>query len=267
VTALDPATGNITLSTGSLGGTKTVTIHTTKSTMLRRYAANSVKFDDAKVAPIDQIKVGDQLRARGAKNEDGTTMDAEEVVSGTFRNLAGQIVAVDTAANTLTLKDSISKQTVVVRVTQDAQVRKLPPEFAQRIAARLKNAAAGGIPGAAAVAGGASGENARERSNGQSGGGGMGPGGGGPGRGFRNGGPPDIQQILSRIPPANLSDLQKGDVIMIVSTEGDSAGTVDAITMLAGVEPILTAAPNATQAMMLSPWTLGSGNAEAAANP
>jgi hypothetical protein len=85
--------------------------------------------------------------------------------------------------------------------------------------------------------------------------------------GGHNGGPPDIQQILSRVPPAHLSDLQKGDMVMIVTTEGDSAGTVHAITLLAGVEPILTAAPNANQAMMLSPWSLGSGNAEAAANP
>jgi hypothetical protein len=54
---------------------------------------------------------------------------------------------------------------------------------------------------------------------------------------------------------------------MIVSTQGDTAGTVNAITLVAGVEPILVAAPNASQAMMLSPWSLGSGNAEAAANP
>jgi co-chaperonin GroES (HSP10) len=156
VTVVDPPTGSITISTTSFTGTKTVAVHTGKSTILRRYAPNSVKFDDAKVAPIDQIKVGDQLRARGTKNEDGTTLDAEEIVSGSFRNLAGAIVSVDTAANTLTLKDSISKQTVVVRVTRDAQLRKLPAEFAQRIATRLKGAAAAGIPGAAAATGGAS---------------------------------------------------------------------------------------------------------------
>jgi hypothetical protein len=53
---------------------------------------------------------------------------------------------------------------------------------------------------------------------------------------------------------------------MIVSTVGGEPGTVTAITVLAGVEPILTAAPNRSAAMMLSPWTLGgaSGEAEAA---
>jgi hypothetical protein len=264
VTAVDPATGTITVSTTSFTGTKTIAVHTSKNTILRRYAPNSVKFDDAKVAPLDQIKVGDQLRARGTKNADNTEIDAEEAVSGTFRNLAGTIVAVDTAANTLTLKDSISKQNIVVKVTEDAQLRKLPPEFAQRIATRLKGEAANGIPGAAAATGGTAGEGRRERGSGENSGG-RGPGGGAPGMGGRNGG--DIQQMLSRMPPATLDNLQKGDVVMIVSTAGDASGTVNAITLLAGVEPILTAAPNATQAMMLSPWSLGSGNAEAAANP
>lgn len=258
VTAVDPSTGAITISMTSFTGTKNVVIHTSKDTVLRRYAFDSVKFDDARLAPLDQIKVGDQLRARGTKNAEVTELSAEEVVSGTFRNLAGQIAAVDTSANTLTLRDVLSKQTVVVKVTGDAQLRKLPPEFAQRIALRLKGDMAAGIPGASAAVGGAS-QGAREK--------GSITGGGAGGMVGRSGGPPDIQQILNRMPPALLADLQKGDAVMIVSTQGDGSGTVNAITLLAGVEPILTAAPNASQAIMLSPWSLGSGNAEAAANP
>ena len=258
VTAVDASSATITISMMSFSGSKSIAIHTTKDTVLRRYAPNSVKFDEAKVAPLDQIKVGDQLRARGTKNADATELAAEEVVSGSFRNLAGQITAVDQAANTLTLKDALSKQTVVVRVTGDAQLRKLPPEFAQRIAMRLKGGMAAGIPGAGAAVGGG------DRPRGQ--GAGQFPSAGGGGMGGRSGGPPDIQQILNRMPPASLTDLQKGDVVMIVSTEGDGAGAVTAITLLAGVEAILTAAPNASQAMMLSPWSLSPGNAEAAAN-
>ena len=263
VAATDPATGTITISMTSFTGTKNIAVHTTKDTVLRRYAPNSVKFDDAKAAPLNEIKVGDQLRARGNKNADGTEIAADEVVSGTFRNLAGQITAVDPAANTLTLKDAISKQVVVVKVTSDAQLRKLPAEFAQRIAMRLKGGAAAGIAGAgAATGGGMGGGHARGQDPGQSSSGTPGPGGGMGGRGSG-----DIQQILSRMPAAALPDLQKGDAVMIVSTQGDTAGTVNAITLVAGVEPILVAAPNASQAMMLSPWSLGSGNAEAAANP
>ena len=258
VTALDPPTSAITISITSFAGTKNIVIHTTKGTVLRRYAPDSIRFGDARVAPFDQIKVGDQLRARGTKNTDATELTAEEVVSGTFRNLAGQIAAVDSAANTLTLKDALSKQTVVVKVTSDAQLRKLPPEFAQRIAMRLKGGMAQGIPGAEAAVGGSS-----PGSRGQAPGESQGTG----GMGGRNGTPADVQQILNRMPPASLGDLQKGDAVMIVSTQSDGSGIVHAITLLAGVEPILTAAPNASQAMMLSPWSLGSANAEAAANP
>jgi len=271
VTAVDAGTGTVSISMTSFTGSKTLAIHTAKNTILRRYAPNSVKFDDAKVAPIDQIKVGDQLRARGTKNEDGSELAADEIVSGTFRNLAGTITAVDPAANTLTLKDLLSKQAVVVKITPDAQLRKLPAEFAQRIAMRLKGAAAAGIPGAAAAgiggtgsgSGGGAGANARPQGGSQV------PGGapGGMGEGRRAGGPPDIQQILSRMPAATLADLQKGDAVMIVSTEGGASGEVNAITLLAGVEPILTAAPSASQALMLSPWSLSSAGVEAAASP
>jgi len=264
VTAIDPATGTVTISLTSFTGTKNVVIKTSKNTILRRYAPNSVKFDDAKFAPFDQIKVGDQLRARGNKNAEGSELSADEVVSGTFRNLAGQITATDPSAGMLTLKDAISKQTVSVKITPDSQMRKLPPEFAQRIAMRLKSAAAEGVPGAAAAVG-ASGPVEHARGPG-AGPGGAGPGGMG-GMGGRNGAM-DIQQILSRMPSVALGDLQKGDAVMIVSTVGEGEQPGNAITMLAGVEAILTAAPSASQAMMLAPWSLSSANAEAAAaNP
>jgi len=60
------------------------------------------------------------------------------------------------------------------------------------------------------------------------------------------------------MPAAALTDFQKGDAVMIVSTEGTASGGVTAITMVGGVEPILTAAP-AQAAMQLSPWNLGGG--------
>ena len=84
--------------------------------------------------------------------------------------------------------------------------------------------------------------------------------------GRRMGGPPDIQQILNRMPAATLADLEKGEAVMLVSTQGNGAGEVNAITLLAGVEPLLTAAPSASQALMLAPWSLSSAGVEGAAN-
>jgi hypothetical protein len=266
VTAVDPATATVTISVTSFAGSRTIAVHTTKDTILRRYASNSVKFDDAKVAPLDQIRVGDQLRARGTKNPDSTELAAEEVVSGTFRNLAGTITAIDPSASSLTLKDVFTKQSVTVKVTGDAQLRKLPPEFAQRIAMRMK-AGAGGA-GEGAMVGFAGARSDAQTGSRPSGAGQLNSGvPGAMGEGRRSGGPPDIQQILSRMPAAALTDLQKGDAVMIVSTQEDSAGAVTAITLLAGVEALLTASPSASQAMMMSPWSLGSASAEAAANP
>ncbi|MGA7961665.1 MAG: hypothetical protein WCA33_08215, partial [Candidatus Acidiferrales bacterium] len=214
VSAVDPASGTITISTGSGASAKTIVIHTTKNTILRRYAPDSVKFDDAKAAPLEQIKPGDQLRARGAKNDDDGEFQADEIVWGTFRNVAGIITAVDASAKTITLTDLIAKKPVVVKITDQSQLRKLPAQMAQMIAFRLKGAGAGGAQGS-------SGEQAH--------GGAAGAGGGAPNGSPRAGaaggaGRGDFQQLVNRLPAATLNDFQKGDAVMAVSTQGSDSG-------------------------------------------
>jgi hypothetical protein len=61
--------------------------------------------------------------------------------------------------------------------------------------------------------------------------------------------------MVDRLPAISLSDLHKGDAVIILSTEG-TAGVGTTITLLAGVEPILQAAPNASGASILTPWSL-----------
>ncbi len=75
-------------------------VKVSKDTIIRRYAPDSVKFDDAKPGTLDQIKPGDQLRARGTKSEDGKEMAAAEIVSGTFRSIAAAVISTDAANNT-----------------------------------------------------------------------------------------------------------------------------------------------------------------------
>jgi len=79
---------------------------------------------------------------------------------------------------------------------------------------------------------------------------------------MRSGGAPDFQQLLNRMPAVTLADLHKGDAVLIVATEGSASGAT-AITLLSGVEPILQAAPSASQAMMLTPWSLGAPGGDA----
>ena len=110
VKSVDPASGTITISVTTAGVAKPVTVQTSKSTVLRRYDPNSVKFDDAKVSTLDQVKPGDQLRARGTeKCADGSEVAADEIVSGTFRNLSGLITAIDAGTSTLTVSDLATK--------------------------------------------------------------------------------------------------------------------------------------------------------------
>jgi hypothetical protein len=261
VDKVDASTGTITISSGGLGAKRSIAVHVAKDTVLRRYAPDSVKFDDAKPAPIDQIKVGDQLRARGTRTPDGSELTAEEIVWGTFRNIAGTITAIDAATNSVTVHDVIAKAPVVVRISSDSQIKKLPPEMAQRFAARLKGGA--GANAGATEDQQASPQNGSPRNSGAP----RGPDsqsprrtGGGPG----GNGPPDLQRILSRLPNSKLADLQKGDAIVILSTEGGDTGAVTAIQLVAGVEPILTAAPTRS---LLSPWSLNTSGGEGESAP
>jgi Domain of unknown function (DUF5666) len=243
VSTIDAPGGTIKISTNALGVAKDVTVQISKQTVLRRYAPNSVNFDDAKPSPIEQIKVGDQLRARGTRGADGAELTADEVVSGTFRNIAGTINAIDASAGTITVMDLVAKKPITVKVTSDTQLRKLPAQVAQGIAMRLKGApadAAAGVAGSAAAGGQAGSQGSQ---GGQA---------GGPARaGAARGG--DLQQVLSRIPAATLADLQKGDAVMIVTTEGTQESGVTAITLLSGVEPLLQASGASS---ILTPWTM-----------
>jgi len=266
VKSLDTAAGTITISAPAVAGVSKMTvIHTTKGTILRRYAPDSVKFDEAKAAPITQIQAGDQLRARGEKSADGNDFTATEIVSGTFRNIAGTINSVDASAKTISMTDLITKKPVVVKVSDESQLKKLPPEMATRIAMRLRGGGAGAGSTETGVSSGSASGNAAGNGAGAGAAGGEGSGGAGTtgGGGMRagGGGRPDFQQLVNRLPAATLTDFQKGDAVLVVSTQGTDAGGVTAITLVGGVEAILTAAPGSggAQAALLSPWNLGGG--------
>ncbi len=259
--------GTLTLSSGA----KKIQVNTSSTTIFRRYASDSIKFEDAKPGTLAQIQTGDQFEVRGAKSDDGLSIKADEVVSGSFRNLSGTLTSVNAAAGTLTLRDLTTKKTFTVMVTANSDVRKLPPEIAARFAQRQRGGDAtvsadspsgGGrssgasAPATAATvpASGAGTSNAG-RSGGSPGGSGAGSGGGGRSAGM------DLSKMLSRLPAATLSDLHTGDAVMIVASQAlPGSDNVTAVTLLSGVEPILSA--TGAQAVTLSPWNVGNGAPE-----
>ena len=237
VSSVDAASGAVTLTVGA----KKLVVNTTSKTVFKRFSGDSVKYEDAKPGTLAQIQKNDQLQARGNKSADGTSISAEEVVSGAFLNLSGLLTSIDTAAGKITFKDLASKKVMTVNVTAKSDIRTLPLMMATRFAGQTSGSGGGG------------------------GGGRGGRGGGGAGQGNAAGGGQrstgaDLAQMMERLPTGTLADLKTGDAVMIVASEpSDGSSTVDAITLLSGVEPILTANPNGGMDLSMSVGGGGGG--------
>ncbi len=252
VKSVDVASGTIVVNTRAGAMTKPVTVNTAQATTLKRYAQGSVNFSQAQPAPISAIQAGDQIFVQGSKSADGTSIAAQGVVSGSFRSIPGTVIAVDAASSTVSVKDLATKKPVTIHVSADAQLRRLDDRMATMVATRLKGGAGGGQRAGGGGGGG-----------GQSGGAGANGGGGGGQRSFSQsgggqGGGGDLETILERAGTIQLASLQKGEAVMIVATE-DSTG-VNAIKLLAGVEPLLEA-PEAQD--LLASWSLNQGAPDA----
>ncbi|HEX8560501.1 MAG TPA: hypothetical protein VF668_20570, partial [Pyrinomonadaceae bacterium] len=233
VSALNPETREITITTRAAEGPKPVVIAAGgPAVKLRRYAPDSIKFADAKPSAFEEVKVGDQLRARGERSEDGSRFTPEEVVTGSFRTAVGTVKAVDAARNEITIEQSQDNKPLTIVVRPDSVLKQfqLPPEVAQM----MMGGGGGGAPGQG-------GGERRVVTQGAppAGGGGQqqgGPGGGGPRRGM---GGDMVQQMLERMPALALADLKPGTMVVVSSTVGADPTRVTAIQLVSGVEPII----------------------------
>lgn len=225
-------------------GAKDIVVKPADKVEYMRYSPDSAKVADAKPSSFAELKPGDEVHILGNKSPDGTSITAEKVVFGNFPQLAATIKSINPATGEMVVTDLANKKPVTIRVVADSNMKKLPDVAAQMLARRYGAARGGGDNGGAG------------RGQGRGPGGAGGPGGpGGPGGGGRGG---DVGQILANAPAIALTDLKPGDAIMVKTTLGGASGPATAVTLLAGVEPILTAAPNSTRDIM-SGWNLGGG--------
>lgn len=248
VTAVDAASGTVSMSARA----RTVAVKTTSSTIFRRYAGDSVKFEDAKRGTLDQIQPGDQMRVRGTRSGDGGSLDADEIVSGRFENLSGTLTAVDASGGTVTLRDLATKKPVTVILTANSAIRSLPPSAAAALAGGARPGASGSGPGSGPVGTPAAAQHGSEGAT-------------APGRegARRSGG--DLSQIVARLPQVPLADLHVGDAVLMVATPASpGSSNATAITLVSGVQTLLSAAQGSAPAVTLSPWSLGQNGAEGA---
>ena len=247
VTAVDAKTATIKV------GQRTLTVQPSEKTAVLRYSLDSARFADAKPSTFAEIKIGDQMRVLGNKTEDGATILAEKILSGTFRQLAATITSINAATGELVVKDLATKKPLTIKLVSDSTMRKLSEQMAAMLARRYNPAAQAG--GGAPSGRGGGGDAAGRGGPPAGGGGGMGRGMGGPGGGGGRGG--DVNTMLDSLPAMPLTELKPGDAIMVSTTLGSDPTRVTAIMLLAGVEPLLTS-PTAARDIMGS-WNLGGG--------
>jgi len=203
--------GTITLKMRGLAAETIATVTVDAKTAYRRYKSDSVKFADAQISKLDEIGVGDQLRARGVKSDDGSKVAAEEIVFGTFVTKAGTITAINPDTKEVTVMEIGTNKPLTVKFAPDSQIKKMP-QMAGMMMGR------GGAQGAGGPPQGGS------------------PGMGGPPGGGRM---PDLSQMLERMPAAALDDLKAGEKIVVSSTKGAKADEVTAIMLLGNADMLI----------------------------
>lgn len=233
VTALNPATKEVTVSVRSREGAQTVVLSLAGEAKVLRYAPDSVRREDARPSSFADLKVGDQLRALGERSADGARFTAEEVIAGAFSRTRGTIVETNAERGEVTVRDEQTGKNLVVVVSQHSSVRRIPAEFVEEMARRReerqqRRAAEGSSPDAQSGErrrrenreGGPAGEGGRQR---RGGGGPGGPGGGG------------FQRMFENLPTVTVAELKKGDVVMVTGTPtAPDASRVTAITLVTG---------------------------------
>lgn len=241
VSAVNAQTNQITIEIkGLMGSTKTVMTPKPEAKFMR-YAADSVKWSEAKVSSFSEVAVGDTVRALGDKSADGTSFSAEEVVSGSFPTMAGTIKSIDVELKEVVITDLQTKKDVTVSFADVSLMKRFPAEFAERLTGGgmgqggQRPAGQGGAPQGNPNTGG-------NPAGGQGQPGGMRPGGG---MGGPRGG---IDEMIERFPTITAADLKVGEQIGVLSTKSNGSGKIKAIKLLAGVEPFIRMAQMAAAA-------------------
>lgn len=74
----------------------------------------------------------------------------------------------------------------------------------------------------------------------------------------QEGGGPDLQQMIERLPPLDVKELKSGDAIIFSTVRSQDPAGMTAIVLLAGVEPLLTApSSRGRQQQAIGEWSLG----------
>ena len=216
VKELNPQTSEINLELRGAGAGGRVMITATQADF-RRYTPGSIRFEDAAASRFADLRVGDQLRALGDKSADGHGFKAEEIVSGAFRTVGVTVNEVDLQKNEIRATTLDQKKPIVILLTKDSMLHRIPPPLAASIAQRVL---------------------ANRPANPQTG-----P---PPGPPAQKTPPPaqpavDVQQAIDALPNLPIADIKVGDVLAVTSAIEKDDARLTAIKLVAGVDLVLKA--------------------------
>jgi hypothetical protein len=201
---------------GPAGETRLV-VKVSAKTSFRRYGPDTVRFSDARNSSINEIKIGDQVRARGENSGAGPDIAAEDIVSGTFETHVGSVVSVDLAARRLEVNEQSSTKTLFVNLSPDTQIKGMPDFGATMGGGPDRGGPPSGPPGGMP---------------------GSGLPGGMPG-GAPAGGPPDVAKMVEQMPGSSLDTVRPGQTVIVSSTRGVRPDELTAITMVVNADMLI----------------------------
>ena len=270
VKSVDQATKHLVMSARvGPGPARDITLDATGNVEYLRFSLDSGKYEPS-TAGMAPVQVGDQIRVLGQKNADQSEIKLEALMSATFKSLPVQVKAVDAAAKTISATDLVTKKPLTIDVKSDTLLKRLDDATALQMARRLNpsfqqetgRGGRGGGRGGEAGAAPAGGQAPPERVQaGDFGGGRGGPGAGGRGGfgGGRGGRSTDPNAALLQQPSIELADLKPGESVVVTGGPSADMTKLTALSVVAGVEPILRAAPQNGPDPLGGNWNFGEG--------
>ena len=226
ITALDAANKTVTVQARGRGQAESLTVSTTGTTKIARYAPDSLRSEDARPAVFSDLRVGDQIRVLGDRPAGGTTITAEEIASGSVVRVFGSISSVDAAANEFTVRNAQTQQTFTVALGKNTTVKRVPAEVAADLA-EARQARRERRQARAESTGVQTERRRRQRPSTDN------PDGTGAQAATRQR-PRNLTQMLEDQPAIAISDLKAGDSVMVTGTQGTDATRVTAVNVITG---------------------------------
>jgi len=262
VKSVDAAAKHVVISVrAGAGPPKEITLDATGAVEYLRFSLDTGKYEPS-TAGLAPIQTGDQVRVIGQKNADQTEIKLEGIESGTFKSLPVTVRSVDTATGTIAATDLTTKKPITISVKPDTQLKRLDDATALLMARRLNptfqnDTGRGGRGARNPDAGGQAAPPTGVANFAGRGGGGQG---GQGGRGGRNG---DPNKLLDQQPTIELPDLKAGEPVVVTGSPSSDMAKLTATSVVAGVDPILRAAPEKGADPLAGNWNFGSlGGAE-----